>query len=196
VANNKPPIIIPGTYYGSLVTTGVYIPGYWNGNKKIPGKVECKCDCGSISYKQLATLKHCKISSCGRKCPYNDNKTHGLSMDKNGKTSKEYAAWYNMNRRCHNPKHIGYQDYGGRGITVHPEWRDSPKAFLEYIGKAPSHKHSVDRIDNDKGYEPGNVRWATSKEQIHNRRTISKKEDEIAFLKQLLRDNNIEYAEA
>lgn len=90
-------------------------------------------------------------------------KTHGLS------TTKEYHAWAAMVQRCHNPKYHGYARYGGRGIAVCDEWRGSFEAFYEYIGPSPSSNHSVDRIDNGRGYEPGNVRWATWKEQQNNR---------------------------
>lgn len=75
-----------------------------------------------------------------------------------------------MKRRCSEPKHVGWALYGGRGIRVCPEWMASFDAFYAHIGPKPSPRHSVDRIDNSRGYEPGNVRWATPKEQSRNRR--------------------------
>ena len=84
----------------------------------------------------------------------------------------EYGILQNMIQRCRNPNATGYERYGARGISVYPEW-DSKGGFvkfLEYIGPRPSPLHSVDRYPNKNGnYEPGNVRWATSKEQAGNR---------------------------
>lgn len=88
-----------------------------------------------------------------------------------GKKSTEYRTWRSMYGRCHNPRHMYYHNYGGRGITVCERWRDSFAVFLADMGLKPSTKHSIDRIDNDKGYEPGNCRWATRKQQARNSRT-------------------------
>lgn len=78
----------------------------------------------------------------------------------------------NMIQRCHNHKHPKFHLYGGRGITVCEEWRGrrGEAAFLDHIGPRPSNRHSVDRIDNALGYAPGNVRWATQKQQMQNTR--------------------------
>jgi hypothetical protein len=73
-----------------------------------------------------------------------------------------------MIQRCHNKKHFAFKYYGGRGIVVCSEWRSSFDAFLAHIGPRPSKKHGIDRIDNSGCYEPGNVRWATMKEQTQN----------------------------
>lgn len=73
-----------------------------------------------------------------------------------------------MKTRCYNPKHNRFHVYGGRGIKVCDEWLNDFEAFLDYIGEAPSPDHSIDRIDNDGDYEPGNVRWATYKAQSNN----------------------------
>lgn len=74
-----------------------------------------------------------------------------------------------MKQRCYNPNNPNYHRYGGRGIRVCQRWRDSCAAFVADMGPRPSPKHTVDRIDNDGNYEPGNVRWATMKEQHRNR---------------------------
>jgi hypothetical protein len=75
-----------------------------------------------------------------------------------------------MKERCLNPNNKDFPSYGGRGITVCPEWQKSYLSFLEHVGRRPSSAHSIDRLDNEKGYEPGNVRWSTSGEQARNTR--------------------------
>jgi hypothetical protein len=85
-----------------------------------------------------------------------------------GYRSRTYAAWRGMKDRCLNPKDKGFPRYGGRGITVSRAWRDSFTTFLADMGECPDGL-SIERIDNDRGYEKGNCKWATPKEQANNR---------------------------
>ena len=129
---------------------------------------ECKCDCGATVIKSVVSLNN-GAKQCNRKCPQGVHVKHGATTSTN--KSKEYKAWQDMKSRCHNPNSCNYKNYGGRGITVCQEWRDSFEAFLSHIGYAPEgNRMSIDRINNDGNYEPGNVRWATPYQQVMNRR--------------------------
>lgn len=95
---------------------------------------------------------------------------HGLTGD------PRYQAWINIKSRCLNPSHPTYAGYGGRGIRLHEAWHQDPAAFVrwldENLGPRPA-GHSLDRIDNDGHYEPGNLRWATQYDQTHNTRQVT-----------------------
>lgn len=94
---------------------------------------------------------------------------HGLTV---GGKPPEYFVWSEMIRRCHNQKHPRYADYGGRGVHVCDAWRGNFAAFIEHVGWRPSPELTLDRIDNNRGYEPGNIRWVTYSEQNKNRRNV------------------------
>lgn len=87
--------------------------------------------------------------------------------------TRTYYAWRAMKQRCHNPNHERYKEYGARGIQVCEKWRFDFMAFMADMGEAPSSKHTIDRQDGTRGYEPGNCRWATMKEQAENTRLRS-----------------------
>lgn len=129
----------------------------------------CRCECGAENAVSGGELKAGLSKSCGcRRAECNRLKaakhvTHGLSH------TPEYTCWGSMRHRCRNPKSSKYADYGGRGISVCERW-NSFENFLADMGRRPTPAHSLDRINNDGNYEPGNCRWATPKEQMNNRR--------------------------
>jgi hypothetical protein len=85
--------------------------------------------------------------------------------------SPEYRAWQMARLRCTDPENAAWPDYGGRGITICDRWLNDVAAFIADMGRKPSPKHELDRIDNAKGYEPGNCRWATRTANSRNRRS-------------------------
>lgn len=129
---------------------------------------ECQCSCGSMAWIYGSFLRRGDTQMCAG-CAASAVK-HGEATA--GSVTPEYRAWKEMRARCYKEDHPKRHLYGGRGIRVAAEWRsdDGYVAFLAYIGRRPSSKHSLDRIQVDGHYEPGNVRWATSIEQNRNRR--------------------------
>lgn len=131
---------------------------------------ECLCDCGNRCIKPSGRLR-AGVKTCGTSCGVAASNRRRVkhAMAK----SKEHRAWLAAKQRCFNPKNPQYKNYGARGISMHPEWVDDFDAFYRHIGPAPGEgrRVSIDRIDNDGNYEPGNVRWSTSiEQQLGNRR--------------------------
>jgi hypothetical protein len=127
-----------------------------------------RCDCGEERVVKRRKLLSGEQKSCGclrREAP--PRRTHGMAK------SPEYTAWAAMKARCSNPKNRIFHLYGGRGITVCDQWAASFENFLKDMGPRPAPDLSIDRINNDGNYEPGNCRWADKPTQSKNRRTTS-----------------------
>lgn len=125
----------------------------------------CACDCGGSAI--VSTSNFSRQKSCGclkSEVTTNRNFKHGKSG------TSEYKIWRKMLGRCHCRSSAGYARYGGRGISVCKRWRSSFVAFLEDMGARPTPRHSIERLNNDRGYTPKNCVWATQREQCNNRR--------------------------
>lgn len=134
---------------------------------KGPVKWFCRCDCNHELIVEGYQLTTGGTKSCG--CLRIEsfvamNTRHGMCK------SPEYNSWDAMIQRCRNPLGKNYHHYGGRGITVCERWLSSFENFYADMGPKPTPKHSIDRINNDGNYEPGNCRWATQSEQNFNKR--------------------------
>lgn len=126
----------------------------------------CECICGEVREVSGAGLRSGKTANCG--CQRKTNRTHGHSRQP-GMEGRTYRIWKAMRSRC-KPGYKQESDYYSRGISVCPRW-DDYSLFLSDMGECPE-DHSIDRIDNDKGYEPSNCRWATAATQRRNCRRI------------------------
>jgi hypothetical protein len=139
-------------------------------NKNIWGSIFwlCQCDCSNFHTVSVSNLKNGNIKSCGCIRKEGFRFAHGYAT--NGRRNPHYRIWSGIHERCGNPNNKSYKNYGGRGIRVDPRWNDF-RNFLADVGERPHPDLSLDRIDNDGHYTPGNVRWATRSEQNKNRRS-------------------------
>lgn len=160
-----------GHRYGRLLV--IEAAGYDNHKNR---RWLCRCDCGQSAVVSGASLRSGNTQSCG--CFQQEMLRRAATMHgecSRTTTSREYRAWEAMKQRCLNPRNSQFKNYGGRGIGPCATWRDSSATFLRdivrEIGRCPP-GHSLDRIDNDRGYEPGNVRWATQSQQMANTRRV------------------------
>lgn len=134
-------------------------------------KYKCACDCGNVCFVLAGNLKKGNSKSCGCARQETCSKRMSVLNRKHGKTNtKVWRTWKGILERTTKQYSQHYRRYGANGIGLYKDWHDF-QSFLNYIGNPPSEHHSIDRIDNSKGYEPGNVRWATPKEQARNRST-------------------------
>jgi hypothetical protein len=131
-------------------------------------KFLCLCDCGNKKWIFSDNIgKSTKSCGCLLKDSVSKRRNKGLEATKK---TVEYRAWNCMKNRCYNPKNVSYKNYGGRGIIVCDEWLKSYESFLSYLGRKPHPTWSLDRIDPNKNYEIGNVRWASPQIQNQNKR--------------------------
>lgn len=128
----------------------------------------CRCKCGNYPPSPVTTnsLTSGNTTSCGchaRETTGTKRRTHGKSR------TPEYVAWCAMKQRTTDPNHVSHAHYSGRGIVVCERWTNSFEMFLDDVGHKPHAAATLDRIDRTRGYEPGNVRWATRTEQCRNK---------------------------
>lgn len=156
--------------------------GKWTVLKRVENNLhgasmwECKCKCGNISIIPGSNLrtgrtKGCQKCNCGNYRNSVDYKSHGMSG------TAIYKVWRNMKSRCYYKKDKAYKDYGQRGIIVYDKWKNDFKSFYEYVSKLNNYGeegYTLDRINVNGNYEPGNLRWVTRYDQTHNRRNSKK----------------------
>lgn len=163
---------LTGKRFGRLTVLG------WAGySKHKEATWVCACDCGGKKVAVGGNLRGGRTQSCG--CFSLENLAKSGSADfcaRETKKHPEYKVWGQMVSRCHNPKNHAFAHYGERGIFVCDRWRFGENGkhgfacFLEDMGQRPSAEHSIDRLNNDRGYEPANCAWRTRTEQGRNKR--------------------------
>lgn len=143
---------LTGNKFGEWVVT----------DKKFGASYLCICSCGTEKIIQSQTIKRGSSKSCG--CKGKDwCRRHGMEG------TLTYNTWSAVKQRCHNPESNLYKNYGGRGIKMFQEWYNDFSTFYKDMGEKPI-GFSLDRIDPNGNYEPGNCRWASSKQQARNKR--------------------------
>lgn len=151
---------LEGKKYGKLT-----VVEFSHQNKAGNAVWKCVCDCGNTASVAAGNLRRGNTKSCG--ClPSEIHTKHGRSND------YIFKLWVHIMDRCLNPKSPFYHRYGGRGIRIHEPWKDSSRFIsdvISEIGERPEGCHSLDRKENDIGYFPGNIRWATWKQQANNK---------------------------
>lgn len=168
ITNNK---------YGELKVLGYLGESKWH----------CLCNCGKEKILKTAKLTTGHTKSCG--CLAKTN-----AVKHNAVGTKEYITWTNIKARCTNPNNTSYKNYGGRGITIIDTWLNSFENFYNDMGDCPD-GFSIERVENNKGYNKDNCIWASSKTQSMNRRSnfiVSYKGEEKP-LKQWCDDLKLDY---
>lgn len=123
--------------------------------------------CGTEKSLREQAITSLRTKSCGcrqRQGQIEAHTTHGMSR------SPEYVIWRSMKRRCYEPTHNAFHNYGGRGIKMCAEWKNSFEVFFKCVGKRPSKHHQLHRTNNDGDYEPGNWEWTTRTENMRSTR--------------------------
>lgn len=162
--------------FGRLTVTSFHAMRYSRSGRSVKlWAASCACGSPKETIATTSDLRNGHTQSCG--CLQRERVSaarfkHGHTVAHDGaKGSPEYKAWCDMKSRCLNPANERIaMDYRDRGITVCAEWIDDFESFLDHIGLRPGPGYSLDRIDNDGNYEPGNVRWATALQQNNNQR--------------------------
>lgn len=153
---------LTGQRFGKLTA----IRSYYDSSKKVTFW-ECVCDCGNTTAVRANRLVHHRTNSCGcLRAESNNHKktTHGMSK------THLYNAWHSMKARCYNKNDVRYARYGGRGINVCDEWKQSFDAFKHWaLANGYQEGLTLDRINNDEGYYPNNCRWVCTAVQNNNR---------------------------
>ena len=139
-------------------------------------KYQCK-DCKKVYDKIYKMANAEKITRWSKKHYKRNAKKYKVTSIRWSRKNPEYIVWRNIICRCIKPENKDHEYYGGRGITICQRWLDSFANFFKDMGKRPSPKHTIDRIDNNGNYELSNCRWVTMKEQNNNKRSIRKIHD-------------------
>lgn len=185
----RPFVDITGVKAGRLVVLG------YAGTKGHNRYWFCKCECGQVKAVSASSIQSGATASCGcirKEMLVSRNRVHGHAAETPKDFSPEYKAYRGAQKRCRSRSAKGYDRYGGRGILFN---FDSFVEFLSCVGLRPSKDHSLDRINVNGHYEPGNVRWATSYVQQHNKRTTIyvEHDSEIVALAEVINSKSGEY---
>lgn len=181
-----------GRIYGRL-TVIEEAPSRTTHKGKIIFRWLCRCECGNFKTVDGPQLLAKTTRSCG--CLHRDN-CRTVNVIHGRTRTKEYRAWLHAKDRCYNPNDRRFKNYGARGIGMCDEWRNDFSAFFACLGIAPTPKHTLERVDRNVGYQPGNCIWAIYQVQANNTSTNVYVEynGEILTLDQIARKEGLRYS--